>query len=151
MASILENQEYPQGAEVILPPLVSDHFEAIRKMLVSYALDPEALVHCQEALRELEEIYKNIKYFGPMTTLETGQVFRWKVHVRGLAPRCLLRQTWANPIAPSLGTYWIRETYPSSKSASPCHSRLLRRCRNTSTHSLVHAQFPRICLARNKS
>lgn len=81
MVEMFENQTKPEGTELTLPPSVSSRFEAIRQMLVNYGLDPEALTHCQAALRDLEDIYQDIMYFGPLTNLEIGQVFRWKVIV----------------------------------------------------------------------
>ena len=113
MLEMFENSEYPAGTEVSLyvsclredfkdsqladaifrPQPVSDQFNSVRTFLKEYGLDPEALTHCESALNDLEEIYRNVQYFGHYKPIETGQVWRWKTmvttgFVRLIAARC---------------------------------------------------------------
>ena len=81
MVEMFGGHVYPPDAEVKLPQSVSKELDDIRQMLTQYGLDPEALTHCQSALTDLEEIYRNIVYWNAVSTLETGQVFRWQTMV----------------------------------------------------------------------
>ncbi|KAI9694679.1 MAG: hypothetical protein M1822_000295 [Bathelium mastoideum] len=81
MAEMLDRQAFAEGKSGHLPFSVQSRFGAIREMLSTYGLDPEALEHCQSALTELEEIYKYIAYFSQEVNIETGGISRWQVSV----------------------------------------------------------------------
>lgn len=81
MAVMLEDQAYPEGTDIHLPLSISSRFEGLQLMLATYGLDEEALEHCQSALTELQEIYKNIAYFSPMASIVTGMVSQWQVRI----------------------------------------------------------------------
>ena len=93
MAELFDAHRMPEGTEITLPDEVSAQFSALRQMLVTWGLDPEALAHCQSALTDLDEIYRNIIYWASRGHVETGQVFRWKImvntgYVRLVQARC---------------------------------------------------------------
>lgn len=67
----------PEGTVITLPQEVRDQFTALRHMVASWGLDPEALTHCQSALSGLEEIYENVYYWASLGEIYTGQVVRW--------------------------------------------------------------------------
>lgn len=81
LAEMLEKSTYPPGIKVNLPIRVESRFEALRYMLGTYGLDQEALEHCQNALTELEDIYKIIVYFSSRTDIEINVVSQWQVRV----------------------------------------------------------------------
>lgn len=119
MGKMFENQHYPEGTEVVLPPLVARQFERIREMLSTYGLDPGALEHCQKALSDLEDVYQNILYFGSTTQLETGQVFRWKVMVptgyirlvQARNPPALIIMAYYAAALTAIRTAWYTENF----------------------------------------
>ena len=77
MQEMFENQRYAEGTKITLPQSIAVQFEDIRQMLAKSGLDSEALNQCEEALTELEDVYQNVMYFGQVTDVETGQIFRW--------------------------------------------------------------------------
>lgn len=81
LTEMLQVYTYPKGTQFRLPTTVAARFEALRRMLTSYGLDEDELKHCQSALTELEEIYKNIAYLAPTTNIETDVLSRWQVLV----------------------------------------------------------------------
>lgn len=81
LAEMLQNAAAPPDAEITLPVSVSARFEALRHMLVNYGLDQELLEHCQHALTELENVYRNIVYFAPLSDIEIAAVSQWQVKI----------------------------------------------------------------------
>lgn len=93
MGELFESHRMPAGTDVTLPEEVSNQLAAVSQMLSSWGLDSEALTHCQSALTDLEEIYKNISYWAARGHVDTGQVWRWKTmvttgYVRLVQARC---------------------------------------------------------------
>ena len=93
MAAVFHAHRMPEGTNATFPDEVDFQFNALRQMLATWGLDPEALTHCQTALTYLEDIYQNIMYFGPRGQIETGQIFRWKIavpveYIRLVQARC---------------------------------------------------------------
>jgi hypothetical protein len=78
---MLENYTHPPGTQVLLPIHIQSQFEALKHMLPTQMLDQEALGHCQKALTELEEIYKNIVYFSQTSNIDMGHVSQWQAKV----------------------------------------------------------------------
>lgn len=98
MAQMFEGHSFSTDTVVTLPAAVAARFADLAAMLETARLDPEALQHCRAALRDLEDIYKNILYFSSNdNALETGQVWRWAVMV----PTGYIRLVTAR-IAPAL-------------------------------------------------
>lgn len=77
MGMMFEGHAYPEGIKIDLPTSVTHQFDAINQMLTTYGLDSTALVHCQSALEDLVEIYKNVVYWRSTGDLTTGHVWRW--------------------------------------------------------------------------
>ena len=93
MGELFDAHRMPEGTGITIPQEVLDQFTAVRQMLATWGLDPEALTHCQSALTDLVEIYENIVYWGSIGNVETGQVWRWKTmvttgYVRLVQARC---------------------------------------------------------------
>ena len=81
MTEMFDGHRYPIDADIKLPQSVANQFKSIQEMLEGYGLDPEALEHCQAALTDLEDIYRNVIYWNAVATLEAGQVWRWQTEV----------------------------------------------------------------------
>lgn len=81
MAHIFMHTPWIDDPSIELPPVVVNYFESIRVMLRDYGLDPEAQEHCENALSELEKIYRNIKHFAVAENIDVAQVMRWLVAV----------------------------------------------------------------------
>lgn len=70
----------PESAEptVTLPAAVHSEFDRLQEMLQQQcAAEPENLAHCSAALRDLLDIYRNLRYFAQRYDLETSQIWRW--------------------------------------------------------------------------
>lgn len=81
MAEMFEGHSYGDDVSVILPETVAQRFRDLDRMLRASHLDAEARQHCQSALTELEDIYKNLVHFGTASLIDVGQVWRWAVAV----------------------------------------------------------------------
>lgn len=79
MFSIYENRDCPEGVQVILPPSLSDRFAALRGLLTD--LDPASRSDCEEAITELERVYRILQYFAAIVYVEIGSLYRWMVYV----------------------------------------------------------------------
>ena len=77
----LFEQGVPEGTKVTLPVEVTEQFDALREMLATSGLDPEALTHCQSALTDLDEIYQNVYYFAVRGDVFSGQAIKWTTMV----------------------------------------------------------------------
>jgi hypothetical protein len=77
LSQLFDAHRMPEGTEVTLPLEVSDQFSALREMVATRGLDPEALTHCQSALTDLDDIYQNIYYWAARGEVYSGQVIRW--------------------------------------------------------------------------
>ena len=77
LSRLFDAHRMPEGTEIVLPTEVSDQFTALKQMLANCGLDHEALTHCQSALTDLEEVYRNINYWATHGGVFTGQVIRW--------------------------------------------------------------------------
>ncbi|KAK0266638.1 hypothetical protein LTS09_000591 [Friedmanniomyces endolithicus] len=86
----------PESAR--LPVAVRERFEALRWMLRdrctastlatnsksgsdSHSDDPDTLETCEKALEDLEEIYRNLRYFKRKGRLQNGHLWRWPAMV----------------------------------------------------------------------
>ena len=77
LSELFDAHRMPEGTIVTLPAEVQGQFAALREMLATWGLDPEALTHCQSALTDLEEIYCNIYWYSSNEDVYVGQVIRW--------------------------------------------------------------------------
>lgn len=81
LAPFFENTTYPAGTAIFLPSHVSEHFNRLHEMVAEYGLDIEALAHCQSALHELEDIYRNIQYWATLSRVDISHVWQWQTRV----------------------------------------------------------------------
>lgn len=77
LSKLFDAHRMPEGTIVTLPDEVLQQFSALRQMLETWGLDPEALTHCRAALADLEDIYCNIYWWARNEEVYTGQVIRW--------------------------------------------------------------------------
>lgn len=81
MAPLLGIRHSPVPTDVNLPSSVSACFQACEQMLAMYGMDPDALQHCKNALRELRSMYQNIAHILCTENVELGDISRWQVMV----------------------------------------------------------------------
>ena len=77
LSQLFDANRMPEGTEVTLPLEVAEQFTALREMVAGWGLDAEALTHCQAALADLDEIYRNVYYWAARGEVYSGQVIRW--------------------------------------------------------------------------
>ena len=163
----------PESAR--LPVAVRERFEALRWMLRdrctastlatnsnsgsdSHSDDPDTLETCEKALEDLEEIYRNLRYFKRKGRLQNGHLWRWPVrfpppHRHLLISTCndvpeKSRLEGHSPL--TLQTYTGKGPPPLCPPprclppANPHHRRPLRRRYGMSPPRLVRARLGRV-------
>lgn len=120
LAALLQIRRCPKPSSTRLPSSVSIRFEAIKHMLATYGMDSNAHQHCQTALLELREMYKNIAHILYTENVELGDISRCQIGLDG-----------------------IHHTDPSAQSTSTCHPGALRGCNDSSPYNVVHAGLGR--------
>ena len=82
MKEMFDIQRMPTETVVKLPPAVVQQFAAIEQLLRTWGLHPDALTHCETALKDLRRIYDSVAYFAESgQSIETGTVWIWPIHV----------------------------------------------------------------------
>jgi len=67
--------------KVVLTASVRSELDRLREMLKQQCTVADNLEHCSAALRDLDEIFRNLRYFTHRDGPESGHVCRWMVMV----------------------------------------------------------------------
>lgn len=89
LAAMLEGHVMPSHAEtqIHLPASIRIQFEALGHMLKTQC-DEARRPCCEAALKELDSIYCNVRYFANRQALQSGHLFRWLVALPPEYIRC---------------------------------------------------------------